>query len=80
MDPHDPRRYTLRIIHGSKDSVDLDVVYVFPQLPSFEECRLFCSEDKVKRKSDSFERMKTEISFPFLKVSFLPVIKVSPMR
>lgn len=35
----------LKYIHGSEDSLDLDVYYVFDELPSFDECRKFCSAD-----------------------------------
>lgn len=35
----------IRYIHGSEDSLDVDVYYVFDELPSFAECRKFCSED-----------------------------------
>jgi hypothetical protein len=32
------------VVHGSADSVDVDVVYFFPApLPSFRQCQLFCS-------------------------------------
>lgn len=30
-------------IHGSEDSTDLDIFYVFDKMPSFDECRKFCS-------------------------------------
>lgn len=32
----------IRYIHGSEDSTDLDVVYVFDYVPSLEECKKFC--------------------------------------
>jgi len=36
----------IRYIHGSADSTDLDVMYVFDALPSStKECHLFCSAD-----------------------------------
>ena len=35
----------IRYIHGSEDSLDVDVYYVFDEKPSFDECRRFCSED-----------------------------------
>lgn len=35
----------IKYIHGSEDSQDLDVYYIFDKLPSFDECRKFCSED-----------------------------------
>lgn len=34
-----------RYIHGSEDSLDVDVYYVFDKMPSFQECRDFCSQD-----------------------------------
>lgn len=35
----------IRYIHGSADSTDLDVVYVFEEMPSFTECQKFCVAD-----------------------------------
>lgn len=35
----------IKYIHGSEDSTDLDVYYVFDTLPTFDECRKFCSAD-----------------------------------
>lgn len=35
----------IRYIHGSEDSTDLDVFYVFDSMPTFDECKKFCSED-----------------------------------
>lgn len=32
----------IRYVHGSKDSTDLDVIYVFECEPSLEECKKFC--------------------------------------
>lgn len=29
-------------IHGSEDSTDRDIIYVFESLPSFQECKSFC--------------------------------------
>lgn len=34
----------MRYIHGSADSTDLDVVYVFEEMPSREECQAFCRD------------------------------------
>lgn len=41
----------IRYIHGSKDSLDLDVYYVFDKLPSFKECREFCSADESENRN-----------------------------
>lgn len=41
----------LRYIHGSKDSIDLDVVYVFDELPSDQECARFCAEDPAENRN-----------------------------
>lgn len=35
----------VRYVHGSADSTDMDVVYVFEEMPSFQECQKFCTED-----------------------------------
>lgn len=35
----------IKYIHGSEDSLDKDVYYVFDKIPSFLDCRSFCSED-----------------------------------
>lgn len=32
----------IRYVHGSEDSVDIDVIYVFEQLPDVAECKSFC--------------------------------------
>ena len=29
-------------IHGSEDSTDRDIIYVFERIPSFQECKSFC--------------------------------------
>lgn len=39
----------LRYIHGSEDSLDLDVFYVFEKLPTFKECQEFCSDKEENR-------------------------------
>lgn len=39
----------IKYIHGSKDSVDTDVVYVVDKLPSLQECKKFCSDKKENR-------------------------------
>ena len=41
----------IRYIHGSADSTDLDVVYVFEEIPSFEECQLFCRSDPKENRN-----------------------------
>lgn len=41
----------IRYIHGSEDSLDLDVFYVFDKMPSFAECRKFCSEDSSENRN-----------------------------
>ena len=35
----------IRYIHGSGDSTDLDVIYVFDAMPSFDTCRQFCASE-----------------------------------
>ena len=40
-----------RYIHGSSDSTDLDIHYVFPKLPSFRECQQFCSENPLENRN-----------------------------
>ena len=39
----------IRYVHGSEDSLDLDVYYVFDKLPSFKECQDFCSNKEENR-------------------------------
>lgn len=41
----------IKYIHGSEDSTDLDVYYVFKELPSFDECRKFCSADPAENRN-----------------------------
>ena len=41
----------VRYIHGSADSTDLDVVYVFEEIPPFEECQLFCRSDPKENRN-----------------------------
>lgn len=41
----------IKYIHGSEDSLDVDVYYVFDKLPSFNECKKFCSEDKSENRN-----------------------------
>lgn len=35
--------------HGSGDSLDIDIHYVFDKLPSFKECQKFCSDKEENR-------------------------------
>ena len=32
-------------VHGSEDSLDLDVVYVVPVMPAVRDCHAFCADD-----------------------------------
>jgi hypothetical protein len=41
----------IRYIHGSEDSTDVDVFYVFDELPSFGECKAFCAESKEENRN-----------------------------
>ena len=43
--------HTLKYIHGSEDSLDKDVFYVFDSMPSFSECRKFCSADESENRN-----------------------------
>lgn len=36
----------IRYVHGSEDSTDTDVIYVFEELPSISECKRFCDGNK----------------------------------
>lgn len=38
-----------KYIHGSEDSIDVDVYYVFDKMPSFKECQDFCSDKEENR-------------------------------
>lgn len=42
---------TFRYVHGSEDSTDLDVHYVVDALPSFTECKTFCSQDPLENRN-----------------------------
>lgn len=42
--------FMIRYVHGSEDSLDLDVIYVFPNIPSFSEAKIFCS-DKIENRN-----------------------------
>jgi hypothetical protein len=39
----------IKYIHGSEDSLDVDVFYVFDKLPTFRECQEFCSDKEENR-------------------------------
>ena len=41
----------IRYFHGSEDSTDVDVFYVFPALPTKEECKKFCSADPSENRN-----------------------------
>lgn len=41
----------IRYIHGSGNSTDVDVVYVFDELPSLNECKKFCSADSTENRN-----------------------------
>lgn len=41
----------IKYIHGSEDSLDIDVYYVFDKLPEFQECRNFCSADPTENRN-----------------------------
>ncbi len=38
-----------RLVHGSEDSTDLDVLYIFDEKPSFRECQRFCADKTENR-------------------------------
>jgi len=38
-------------IHGSEDSTDVDIFYVFDELPSKQECKKFCSADPSENRN-----------------------------
>lgn len=40
-----------KYIHGSQDSTDVDVHYVFDKMPSFAECKEFCDTDKSENRN-----------------------------
>lgn len=41
----------VRYIHGSEDSTDVDVFYVFDELPPLNECKKFCSENELENRN-----------------------------
>lgn len=40
-----------KYIHGSEDSLDVDVFYVFDSMPSYQDCHTFCSSDKNENRN-----------------------------
>lgn len=38
-------------IYGSEDSTDIDIAYIVDELPSLQECKKFCSEDKNENRN-----------------------------
>lgn len=41
----------IRYIHGSGDSTDVDVHYVFDEMPNFQTCKAFADEDKTENRN-----------------------------
>lgn len=41
----------IRYVHGSEDSIDLDVYYVMDSLPSFFECQKFCFANPAENRN-----------------------------
>ena len=41
----------IRYVHGSEDSLDVDVYYVFDEMPDFNACKQFCCEDKNENRN-----------------------------
>ena len=41
----------VKYIHGSEDSTDVDVFYVFNELPSKQECKKFCSANPSENRN-----------------------------
>jgi hypothetical protein len=39
----------IKYIHGSGDSLDIDVFYVFDKKPTYQECHIFCSNTDENR-------------------------------
>lgn len=39
----------IKYIHGSEDSLDVDILYVFDEMPTFTECQKFCSNTEENR-------------------------------
>lgn len=38
-------------IYGSSDSTDVDIAYIVDELPSLNECKIFCSSDKNENRN-----------------------------
>lgn len=45
------RCFTIQQVHGSPDSLDLDVVYVVPLMPSARDCNTFCNADQLENRN-----------------------------
>jgi hypothetical protein len=41
----------VKYTHGSHDSIDKDVYYVFNSLPAYNDCHRFCSEDPTENRN-----------------------------
>ena len=41
----------IKYTHGSEDSTDIDVMYVFDSLPTKQECKEFCSADPTENRN-----------------------------
>ena len=41
----------IRYVHGSEDSLDVDVYYVFDEMPDFNACKQFCCADKNENRN-----------------------------
>ena len=41
----------IRYVHGSKDSTDLDVIYIVEEMPSFIDCQHFCKLDPTENRN-----------------------------
>lgn len=41
----------IKIIFGSEDSLDIDVMYFTDKLPTIENCKKFCSENKLENRN-----------------------------
>lgn len=41
----------IRYVHGSADSTDQDVVYVFDTMPAFTQCQQFCQSDPKENRN-----------------------------
>lgn len=41
----------IRYIHGSEDSIDIDVFYVFDAIPDMQECKRFCYDENGENRN-----------------------------